>query len=111
MTHEHRCQGQTLRHSHPDGTTPHGYFGHAEDPQPETIQPGEVYVHPDGAEVRLAAEQARPVRFVSIVDGAGLVIHTFIDGGGPLRPGTYPATVEVRQVTREQQRQAGHGDS
>lgn len=30
--HEHRFQGQALRHSHADGGQPHHYFGHAEDP-------------------------------------------------------------------------------
>lgn len=29
--HEHRYQGQTLRHAHKGGSNPHGYFGHPED--------------------------------------------------------------------------------
>ena len=29
--HEHKFQGQALRHEHPGGQLPHGYFGHAED--------------------------------------------------------------------------------
>lgn len=29
--HTHKFQGQTLRHSHPDGDQPHEYFGHPED--------------------------------------------------------------------------------
>jgi hypothetical protein len=30
--HEHRRDGQVLAHEHQDGAIPHGYFGHAEDP-------------------------------------------------------------------------------
>lgn len=29
--HRHTYLGQSLRHSHPDGRVPHGYFGHPED--------------------------------------------------------------------------------
>lgn len=29
--HEHTYQGQTLRHDHEGGTSPHGYYGHPED--------------------------------------------------------------------------------
>lgn len=32
-THEHRYQGQTLRHDHAD-VGPHGYYGHPEDFEP-----------------------------------------------------------------------------
>jgi hypothetical protein len=32
-THEHDNQGQKLRHSHPGGDRPHGYFEHPEDGQ------------------------------------------------------------------------------
>jgi hypothetical protein len=31
QAHEHNYDGQTLRHSHPGGREPHGYFGHPED--------------------------------------------------------------------------------
>ena len=30
--HEHAWAGQVLRHSHPGGGQPHGYYGHPEDP-------------------------------------------------------------------------------
>lgn len=33
--HEHVHQGQTLRHYHPHGEQPHGYFDHPEDPHPD----------------------------------------------------------------------------
>jgi hypothetical protein len=39
--HEHTEQGQTLRHSHPGGDRPHGYFEHPEDgfPYPASTTP------------------------------------------------------------------------
>jgi hypothetical protein len=36
--HEHRYQGQTLRHSHSDGSLPHHYFGHSEDVHPMALE-------------------------------------------------------------------------
>lgn len=33
--HEHVFQGQKLRHAHPDGDQPHGYYEHPEDPDPD----------------------------------------------------------------------------
>jgi hypothetical protein len=62
---------------------------------------------PGGTGRRRRARQPEPVRLVSVVDGTGRVIHTYIDGGGLLQPGTYAATLEVREVTREQQTEAG----
>jgi hypothetical protein len=41
--HEHRYSSQTLRHSHPDGDKPHGYFQHPEDYPQEAPGPDETY--------------------------------------------------------------------
>lgn len=35
--HEHKEQGQTLRHDHPGGELPHGYFEHPEDGSHATV--------------------------------------------------------------------------
>jgi len=35
FAHEHNYQGQTLRHAHPGGREPHGYYGHPEDRVPD----------------------------------------------------------------------------
>lgn len=50
--HTHHYQGQTLAHSHPGGSVPHGYYGHAEDLDSGSIEPGELYVDSNGVEVR-----------------------------------------------------------
>lgn len=52
--HEHRRQGQVLRHAHPDGDKPHAYFGHPED-YPLSVSPDELY---DGTP--LAAGEGEP---------------------------------------------------
>ena len=39
--HEHRFQGQKLRHSHPGGEVPHGYFEHPEDGSAKTLNGGD----------------------------------------------------------------------
>jgi hypothetical protein len=67
--HTHRYQGQALVHEHPGGSVPHGYFGHAEDLAGDTIEPGEVYISPAGAEV------SRNARTPRVRDSDELVRH------------------------------------
>ena len=50
--HTHKYRGQSLVHGHPGGRVPHGYYGHAEDFEPGSLEPGETYISPDGAEVQ-----------------------------------------------------------
>jgi hypothetical protein len=38
IEHTHSHQGQSLRHSHPGGDEPHGYYGHPEDIPPPGVE-------------------------------------------------------------------------